>query len=133
MDTNTLAVSVSVGALGATLAYLGYQNYTTKDRLDEQNTEPSDEQSDEQSAKNNDTEEDQQKKEEENNEKPQNKIVAVLTPVGENDEHAAKEAEKKEAEVEVQEAVKSEWGQFWQGEYDAHRQQSTSTQEVQAN
>ena len=28
MDTNTLAVSVSVGALGATLAYLGYQNYT---------------------------------------------------------------------------------------------------------
>ena len=129
MDTNTLAVSVSVGALGATLAYLGYQNYTIGERVDEQNTEPSDEQS----AKNNDTEEDQQKKEEENNEKPQNKIVAVLTPVGENDEHAAKEAEKKEAKVEVQEAVKSEWGQFWQGEYDAHRQQSTSTQEVQAN
>ena len=122
MDTNTLAVSVSVGALGATLAYLGYQNYTTKDRLDEKNAE----QSDEQIAKTNDTE-DQQKKEEENNEKPQNKIVAVLKPIGENDEHAAQEAEKKEAKVEVQEAVKSEWGQFWQGEYDAQRDKTKDT------
>jgi len=101
---------------------LGYQNYTIGERVDEHNTE----QSAEQSAKNNDTE-DQQKKEEENNEKPQNKIVAVLQPIGENDEHAAQEAEKKEAKVEVQEAVKSEWGQFWQGEYDAQRDKTKDT------
>ena len=105
MDNHTLAITVSAGAIGATLAYLGYNNYINKD--DDVSCSRADIPS------------------------PVNKIVSTQSPVSASEQEKVK-LEVKEEVHSKKKAIKSEWGQFWQGEYNAQRDDADAAQEVQA-
>ena len=114
MDNNTLAITVSAGAIAATLAYLGYNNYLNRDATDGDN----------------DTE---QEKTERSSSRadvnsPRNTIVSKKSPV-EDSERVKQEVKK---EVQSKKEVKSEWGQFWKGEYETQRDNADASKEVQA-
>ena len=110
MDNHTIAITVSAGALGATLAYLGYNNYMNND------------------DKNND---DEYNSEDDAAEKQETKTTLTKTlrsdvPTPTNTVVSSK------SPTHNKKAVKSEWGQFWQGEYETQRSKSSSPQEVTA-
>ena len=125
MDNHTIAITVSAGALGATLAYLGYNNYMNNDDKnndDEYNSEDD-------AAEKQETKTTLTKTLRSDVPTPTNTVVSSKSPTHNN--KPVKEASV-EAKQEVKQAVKSEWGQFWQGEYETQRSKSSSPQEVTA-
>ena len=116
MDNNTLAITVSAGAIGATLAYLGYNNYLNRDAT----------------AGDNDTEQEKTDRAPSRADvnSPRNTIVSKKSPVDDNEQEKVKQEVKKE--VQSKKEVKSEWGQFWKGEYETQRDNADASQEVQA-
>ena len=107
MDNNTMAITVSMGALGATLAYFGYNNYIAKtdkvgggainnpDQLASRSDVPS----------------------------PRNKIESVYDSTTACLQSGGKTTQAtpvvESAKQEVAKEVEKGWGQFWQGEYEA--------------
>jgi len=118
-----MAITVSMGALGATLAYFGYNNYISKtdkenvgvigggDQLTSRSDIPS----------------------------PRNKIVGVYdsteaclqTKSGGEKKSVPAKPVAESAKKEVAKAVENEWGQFWQSEYETQR--GTNQEEVHAD
>ena len=131
MDNNTLAITVSAGAIGATLAYLGYNNYLNRDEEDEttnddvvQDTDTTDNEKMEKTARTS-------PRAGSDVSSPQNVVVSKKSPVGDTEQEKAKQEVKEEVQTKQKE-VKSDWGQFWAGEYDAQRNNAKASQEVQA-
>lgn len=125
MDNHTIAITVSAGALGATLAYLGYNNYMNND--DKNNDVEYNSEDD--AAEKQETKTTLTKTLRSDVPTPTNTVVSSKSPTHNN--KPVKEASV-EAKQEVKQAVKSEWGQFWQGEYETQRSKSSSPQEVTA-
>ena len=109
MDSKTIGLAVSASALGAALAYLGYQNY--EDKPEEADKE---EMKDGEEMK----EMDKMKEKATQPEDVTNKIVSTTnTEIKFNNEN-----ELETDEIKVKNEVKSAldkitWGEFWQGEY----------------
>jgi hypothetical protein len=135
MDNHTIAITVSAGALGATLAYLGYNNYMNNDDKNNDDKNNDDEYNDDEYNSEDDAAEKQETKTtltktlRSDVPTPTNTVVSSKSPTHNN--KPVKEASV-EAKQEVKKAVKSEWGQFWQGEYETQRSKSSSPQEVTA-
>jgi len=111
MDNHTLAITVSAGAIGATLAYLGYNNFLQRD---EETENPEQQNTEIHKTRRSDIH------------TPTNKIVSSMSPVN-------KKESVEETSTQAKQAVKSEWGQFWKGEYESQRSQQNSPQEVKAD
>jgi hypothetical protein len=130
MDNHTIAITVSAGALGATLAYLGYNNYMNNDDKNNDVEYNDDEyNSEDDVAEKQETKTTLTKTLRSDVPTPTNTVVSSKSPTHNN--KPVKEASV-EAKQEVKQAVKSEWGQFWQSEYDTQRSKSSSPQEVTA-
>ena len=111
MDNNTLAITVSAGVIGATLAYLGYNNYRSNGDDDEGDDDR-------------DNKIEILKNLRADVPSPTNQVVSSKSPVHK------KNLEEVEAKQEVKQVVKSEWGKFWQGEYDSQQTQTNAPQEI---
>jgi hypothetical protein len=109
MDNQTIAMTLSTAALGATLAYLGYNNFGSKggDSSTEKNTE--------------------------NHTSETHNASDVPTPKNMKMKPVTKTAASSDLKQEVSEAQNNAWGQFWQGEYADVREKTDTQREVKSS
>ena len=110
MDNQTIAMTLSTAALGATLAYLGYNNFSSKG---------------DDSSKENSTE---------NHTSDTCGTSDIPTPKNTKMKSVSKTTASTDLQKqEVSEEQNSAWGQFWQSEYADVREKTDTQQEVKSS